>query len=241
MSVNKSYVRYFLNGSFYTVGDNSTTKADGIADTSYSGEIVIEDRINGKEVLEIAKYAFQRCQITKVTIYAKLRSINYAAFDCCSKLEYINIPSTVTFIGNGAFYLATPNLATVDLSVTVEFVSGRTEKVFIDRGNFGRRTNVSVIYPSILPPLYSGTTNAWNDVSTYSICALSSLNFYTKTATTDFSKCPVPQFVDRVSTYKARNVCTCNTNRRQRCFIISSLLISLLTESIPDIITPKTK
>ena len=81
--VNKSCVRYFLSGSFYTVGNNATKNADGITDASYSGEIFIEDKINGKEVLEISQYAFQACSITRVIIYAKIRSINRCAFYCC--------------------------------------------------------------------------------------------------------------------------------------------------------------
>ena len=103
--VSKNHVRYFLSGNFYTVGNNETENSDGITDTSYSGEIIIEDEINGKEVLEISQYSFRSCKITKVIIYAKLRSINLRAFCYCSKLEYINIPSTVTFLGDGALFL----------------------------------------------------------------------------------------------------------------------------------------
>ena len=102
--VKKNYVRYFLSGNFYTVGNNKTTSVDGITDASYSGEIIIEERINGKEVLEIAQYAFQSRKITKVTIHAKLRSINQNAFRFCTKLEYMNIPATVTFLGNEALF-----------------------------------------------------------------------------------------------------------------------------------------
>ena len=93
-------INYFLKDGFLTVGDNSTEKADGITDASYSGEVVIEEKIRGKEVLGIAQCAFDGClYITSVIIYAKLRSINKWAFRNCKNIEYINIPSSVTFIG----------------------------------------------------------------------------------------------------------------------------------------------
>ena len=46
-------VRYFLCGGSYIVGDNSTSSADGISSTTYSGEITIEDRVNGTAVTEM--------------------------------------------------------------------------------------------------------------------------------------------------------------------------------------------
>ena len=57
----KGNVRYYPCSDFYTVGDNSTETADGISSTSYAGKIVIEEKINGKDVLEISNYAFQSC------------------------------------------------------------------------------------------------------------------------------------------------------------------------------------
>lgn len=196
-------VRYFLNGVFYTVGDNSTTIADGIADASYSGEIVIEDRINGKEVLEIAQQAFNGCRITKVTIYAKLRNLNWGSFYDCPNLEYINIPETVTYIGNAVFNLP----ETIDFTVTFEFNEGRTQGLYIGAYSFPRRKTVYIIYPSdIIPSYYAMAT--FYEVTNAFICAYSSFTFCSKRTTTNSSKCPVPQFNERTEIKtKAYKVC----------------------------------
>jgi hypothetical protein len=183
-------VKYYLNNSFYTVGDNVSFTATGISSDTYSGEIVIEDRIGGIPVLEIGQYAFYSCKsITRVIIKANLRSINRAAFYKCTSLEYIYIPSSVTFMGIQAMNLGTGS-QTVNLAMTVEFGSGRSEKLFLPEQAICRRNNIFIIYPSNLPPLYSD--EPFYGAGTVVICAPSSFTFVIKTTTTDQSKCPSP-------------------------------------------------
>ena len=92
-------VKYYTKNDYLIVGDNETEQT-GITDPSYSGEVVIQERVDGKEVKEIGQKAFFRCTgITKVTIHAKITNINQLAFCYCTSITYINIPSTVTFIG----------------------------------------------------------------------------------------------------------------------------------------------
>ena len=62
------------------------------------------------------------------------------------------------------------------------------------------------------------------------------LIFFNRQTTTDSSKCPSPQFKGRAT----KIACTCKTYRRERCFIISILLISLFSPTIKDIITLET-
>ena len=125
------HVNYYLSDNSYIVGDNSTSKADGIDDTSYEGEIVIREKIGGKNVVEIAKHSFKECNITKVTIHAKIRSINVWAFCLCLRLEYINIPSTVTFIGDAALFVGVEGGDTDPLPILVEFNEGRDQSFYI--------------------------------------------------------------------------------------------------------------
>ena len=81
------------NDNFFIVGDNSSSSATCITDTSFAGEIIIQAKIEDKPVKEIPKYAFYQCYyLTKVTIHAKLTSINEQAFQQCGSLEYVNIP-----------------------------------------------------------------------------------------------------------------------------------------------------
>ena len=215
--ITKNYVNYYPIDGYFVVGDNSTSNADGINDTSYSGEIVIEEKINGKEVLEISKNAFSYCIITKATIHAKLRSINLGAFCYCEKIEYLNIPSTVTFLGSAAIWFGYAK--NLDLQITIEFVKGRTQKIFFDMKNFARRKTYNIIYPSTYAPLYSSTVDAFLGVENYQICAPSSFAFYTKSTTAEQSKCPPSQYKGKTS-----KICTCITKRKQQYFILNILI-----------------
>ena len=128
-TVTRNGVKYTLKNNFYIVGDGKTTEGNGITDKSYSGTITIPSNIDGIEIKEIGQYSFFRCQyITKVFIRAKITKINDCAFLHCSRLEYINIPSTVTFIGNAAFCLNNGDGKSPELPMTVEFNPGRKKK-----------------------------------------------------------------------------------------------------------------
>jgi hypothetical protein len=221
------YIKYYPSGDYYIVGDNSSTYGNGISQTSYSGEITIKESINGRGVIEIGQHAFMNCPITKLTIYAKLRSINYYSFCWCTSLQYINIPSTVTFIGMAALYLGDPSV-TIDRSIFVEFNGGRTEKVFISDYCFTRRTKFYIVYPSNLVPLYSSTSHTWEGTTTCYICAPSVFDFFTKQTTPDTSKCPNSQFVN-ITKSTERRYNTCNTNYTPKYLIIMELLILLLS------------
>ena len=230
-----NHVKYFLSSSkdFYLVGDNTTTSGNALTPTSYEGEIVIEEKIKGKKVIEIAQYAFAKSSITKVTIHAKIRSINFQSFCWCTKLEYINIPSTVTYIGDAALFLGTCEEYKVNLAVTVEFVAGRTQNLYIDRNCFSKRSLVSIIYPSEFVPEFKNDLPFY-DTDKAVICAPKSFSFYTKQTTTDMSQCPAAK-------YKPRNLQTYNARKNQRRFIIHSFLICLLTSQIINIQEPTTK
>ena len=232
-----NHVNYYLSSSkdFYFVGDNTTSShiGDGITPTSYEGEIVIEERVKGKKVLEIAQYAFAQSSIKKVTIHAKIRSINYLGFCWCQKLEYINIPSTVTYIGDCALYLGSYYGNIINLAVTVEFVAGRTQNLYIDRNCFSKRSLVLIIYPSEFVPEFKNDLPFF-DTSKTVICAPKSFSFYTKQTTTDISQCPAAK-------YKPRNLQTYNARKNQRRFIIHSFLVCLLTKQIINIQEPTTK
>lgn len=215
-------VKYFPVNNYYTVGNNETEVADGITDTSYEGEIIIHARIKCKPVLEISKYAFYNChKITKITIYAKLRSINKYGVCYCISLLYINIPETVTFIGNAGVYTGKSNVF-IDLPMTVEFNKGRRKNFYIDQDCFTFRRVYYVIYPSSFVPEY---TKKWEFVGTKTVyvCAPSAFNFYTKETTTDQTLCPTPTFKQI-----ALHGCT-NQNKPQISILYMIFLIILLS------------
>ena len=231
-SVTKNRVIYYpaSSGEYYFVGNNATRNTDGINDTSFTGAIVIEEKINGKSVLEIAQYAFQRSLITSVTIHAKLRSINYHAFCWCQNIEYMNIPSSVTFIGGSALHFCPSNQATLSKSTLIEFNEGRTLDLYIQRCCFTCRSIIHIIYPSEKVPTYN-SNGAFYATTTAVICAPKTFTFYTKPTTTS-SSCPLSRYKEASKLKSIKCKLFCIKNRRERCFIISCLLISLFTKRI---------
>ena len=235
MTETSGNVKYYKSGDYYTVGDNSTTNADGITDTSYSGEITIEEKIQGKDVIEISRFAFINCKITKITIYAKLRSINTNAFCYCIDLVYINIPSSVTFMGYRSFYLG-PEGVTRDLKMTVEFEE-RTETIFLCIQTFAKRSKFSILYQSKVPPISEG--DVIFQVNTPVVCSPTKIQF-DSTNTVDLSNCDAPIFKPKTKT-RTKNICTVLIIRSQNTGLILFLLISLFTPPITKMITPTIK
>ena len=84
-------VKYYTQNDYFIVGDNETEQS-GITDPSYSGEVVIQERVTGKDVKEIGYEAFIFCTgITKVTIHAKVTNI--MLFYCASITHKYSINS----------------------------------------------------------------------------------------------------------------------------------------------------
>ena len=201
---------YLISNSYYIIGNNGWYTATGVTSKSISGEIVIPEKVKGLDILEVGQWAFYFCtKITKITIHAKLRSINYFAFYGCKKLKYINIPSSVTFIARHSLYLGT-GFEKVDLETTIEFVKGRTQKFYAAQGAFTGRNEIKIIYPSNLVPLYDSNSKTFSSSSSGNssaiICAPSLFDFCGKQTTIGFSQCPPASYVDPNAKGKTFNV-----------------------------------
>ena len=220
-----NYVRYCPKDDYFVVGDNET-EGSGLEPSTYEGEIVIPSKYKGKEIPEICNDAFMYCLITKVKIFAKLKIINKRAFCHCSKLTYINIPSSVTFIGFAALSFANLDFSTVDLAAIIDFDPGRKNNIYIDGHNFGGRSNFSIFYPSSIKPTYS-STNAFSKTNSSIIYAPSSFDFYTKNTT-------VINFFRLIE----RNVNTCKMCVKHNNSFFASFLIFLCVHSFDKMKAP---
>ena len=79
------------------------------------GAVEIPEKIDGKTVTAIGKFAFSYCtSIKSVTIPEGVTSIELDAFGNCTSLESVTIPDSVTAIGAEAFYNCT-NLKNVTI------------------------------------------------------------------------------------------------------------------------------
>ena len=86
----------------YEVNDNSTVTITEY--TGNGGNVTIPNKIDGKSVTEIGKYAFYGCtDLTSVNIPNTVISIGNNVFYGCTNLTTINIPNSVQSIGEDAF------------------------------------------------------------------------------------------------------------------------------------------
>ena len=212
-------VNYYLKDSYYIVGDNST-EGSGITSTSITGEIEIIEKIEGIEVKEIGCYAFRQSKISRVIIRARLKSINRAAFYCCKYLTYINIPSTVTFIGMNA--INSGESQKYELAGIVEFEEGRKEKLYLKTRAISRRQLYYIIYPSSIAPTCE--SDAMQYVETAHVCAPTVFSFCQFQTTTNSSECPS-------SSYPRKGIKKGNIKKRAKMLINTAIFLTIRTEN----------
>ncbi len=78
-------------------------KKTKLADWTYYGDESLKDITLGEHVSGIGSFAFSRSSLQSITIPEGVETIEYAAFYYCEDLTEVNIPSTVTSIGDKAF------------------------------------------------------------------------------------------------------------------------------------------
>ena len=106
----------------YDVLDDGTVEITGyIGD---GGDVVIPSEINGKSVTSIGFGAFNTCtNLTSIALPTGVTSIGNSAFECCENLTSITIPNSVTSIGSGTFSGCT-SLTSITIPNSVTSIGG---------------------------------------------------------------------------------------------------------------------
>lgn len=95
--------------SDFTVASGVITKYKG-----NGGEVVIPATINGQAITSIGKEAFKGSAVTAVTVPAGVTTLDYGAFQDCSKLTSVTLPDSLLSLGYGCFMSCT-SLTTITL------------------------------------------------------------------------------------------------------------------------------
>ncbi len=100
-----SGTQYGSTGIYYEVSNGEATITDAKSDIKIAD---IPKSIDGYPVARIGSFAFEDCTgLTSVTIPSSVKSIGNGAFERCTGLTSITIPESVTSIGYCAFYKCT--------------------------------------------------------------------------------------------------------------------------------------
>ena len=112
-------IRYLLDSDAKTA--TLAQKNDG----SYSGDIIIPEKVKGNDGVEyivasLGDFCFSGCDgLTSITIPSSVTSLGTSCFLNCSNLTSITIPSSVTSLGNSCFaYCSDLTSITIPSSVT---------------------------------------------------------------------------------------------------------------------------
>ena len=140
--------------------------------TAEGTDIIIPVEHNGKAVIKIEAKAFSsRENITSVTIYASVSSIEYATFGYCSSLERVQLNEELTAIDEAAF-LSCINLKSIEIPQRVISIgegafSGCESLESVTLGsNLTSIESTAFSYCYKLKDIYfNGTRAQWNNIS----------------------------------------------------------------------------
>lgn len=114
--------------------------------TPFGGRVSITEVVVEEGVTNIGRYAFVDCaQLQKVTLPESLEAIRWGAFEGCSGLMEIDLPGNLTTIDGNAFAMCSLVELEIPASVTEigdgAFLKGVTDRFTVEEGNDCFRTD----------------------------------------------------------------------------------------------------
>lgn len=128
------------NGLYYYIGDGDTITICGCSE-DLTGSVVIPATIEGKDVTEIAKYAFSGRRISDISIPSTVTSIGEYAFEGCHNLTAYNITGeeedllTSTYIVEDGILYKKINDSNTDNKELFSYPSGLEAEIYTINSN----------------------------------------------------------------------------------------------------------
>ncbi|MCQ2348426.1 MAG: leucine-rich repeat domain-containing protein [Paludibacteraceae bacterium] len=197
---------FYVNGIYYNkLGGNSVEVTYQTTNyNSYSGSVTIPETVTYSNttyrVTKIGRSAFDNCSgLTSVTIPSSVTTIGEHAFLGCTKLTSVTIPNSVTTIGDYAFdYCTGLTSITIPNSLTK-----------ICEGAFGSCTSlVSVEIPNTITTIESRTFAGCSGLTSITIpSSVTTIGDYAFSGCTKLTSVTIPNSVTTIGNY-AFNGCT---------------------------------
>ena len=164
-------VKYCIVNDILMVGDNTSTEGNAI-DGSLTSEITFVDRIGDNFVREIGMKSFTACETLRiVNIKYGILKINFDAFYKCKNIVSFVVPSSVSFIAQGAICicdkLLTSEASPGTLTVAIQ---GPSSLEYLGRWSIAKKDNIIIYYCSSKAPIINYSTfDKAKSVTIYSI------------------------------------------------------------------------
>ena len=170
---------------FYTVGTDETNDTNAIDDYSIQSDILsIPKYIGWKKVTKIGQYSFRNAPLLKkVYINADITIIAKYAFDLCTNIEYINIPSSVEIIEDHSIWLSRTGDGITSSGTAIIAIQSNSKLKSFDTNAFGNKENFVFSYcgPKTLEICNDETFKNINSITLYTYSGINICSSVEKT------------------------------------------------------------
>ena len=208
------------SNDFYLIGTNETTGPNAISH-DYQGKLVIPNKYLKLPIKEIGQFAFYSCKwITEVEINADIIIFHKFAFDRCSSLQRINIPSSTEYLGLYAITFTTETLGQMSGSAEIIF-EPHSKRIVAE--TFVKKQIINIYLCDIINP----------DICEYNWHTYSTVNVYSPYEDLSFCDLKTKKGIhtECLNLYQLLKIPSCNCKPIQIHLPLNSLIFVLITFS----------